>query len=213
MKNLSSSKQSSVAIAPMFPFQGLGNRPGGANDLPGSESQIRQNFSSSSSFVTVLSGLPADTWSKKQKQRALGLGELPGAKSWTLGLLLGRNGSLSQPTIPHMSNDIICARVSMYCAESCKAKGPRLAVFQGQLISPLLVFLISDDWTQLNASLLKSQKRDFLGHPVIRTQYFQCCGFKFNPGQGPKVPQVVWRGKKSQKMHLEDVEEASDRNT
>lgn len=94
-----------------------------------------------------------------------------------------------------------------------KAKGPRLAVFQGQLISPLLVFLISDDWTQLNASLLKSQKRDFLGHPVIRTQYFQCCGFKFNPGQGPKVPQVVWRGKKSQKMHLEDVEEASDRNT
>lgn len=101
MKNLSSSKQSSVAIAPMFPFQGLGNRPGGANDLPGSESQIRQNFSSSSSFVTVLSGLPADTWSKKQKQRALGLGELPGAKSWTLGLLLGRNGSLSQPTIPH----------------------------------------------------------------------------------------------------------------
>lgn len=140
MKNLSSSKQSSVAIAPVFPFQGLGNRPGGANDLPGSESQIKQNFSSSSSFLTVL---PADTWSKKQKRRALGLGELPEAKCWNLGLLLGRNGSLSQPTIPPMSNDITCARVSVYCAESCKAKGPRFAVFRGQLISPLLVCFLS----------------------------------------------------------------------
>ena len=75
------------------------------------------------------------------------------------------------------------------------------------------MFPINDNWTQLNASLLKSQKRDFLGHPVIKTQYFPYCGLKFNPGQGPKVPQVAWRGKKSQKMHLEDVEEASDRNT
>ena len=74
--------------------------------------------------------------------------------------------------------------------------GPRSLPLQWGWKHTACVFLISDDWTQLNASLLKSHKRDFLGHPVIRTQYFQCCGLKFNPGQGPKVPQVVWQGKK-----------------
>ena len=45
--------------------------------------------------------------------------------------------------------------------------------------------------------LIKSVSWEFPGGPVVRTQYFHCCGLGSIPGWETKIPQATWCGKKN----------------
>ena len=151
---------------------------------------------------------------QETKVKGPGLGGTARSKMLEFGVAFGEEWqSVSTHNPTHEQWHHLCLSERVLCWELQGQRAKVCHLPRSAHLPTACVFPINDNWTQLNASLLKSQKRDFLGHPVIKTQYFPYCGLKFNPGQGPKVPQVAWRGKKSQKMHLEDVEEASDRNT
>lgn len=61
------------------------------------------------------------------------------------GVPQGRDGSASQPTIPDVCKDIICARENVCCAESCEAgdrglpSSPRV-----DHLPPACMFLVND---------------------------------------------------------------------
>ena len=143
---LSSSKQSSVLIAPVPISQIRKLRSGGTDDLPGSEQQSKRRFSSSSCFIIVPHSLPTDRRSTNREQTALGLGEPPGAKSWNLGGCLRRGMAVRLSPRSHT-----CARSSSAPERTCavlRAARPGAEVCHlppgADHLPPACVFLVND---------------------------------------------------------------------